>query len=185
MSKIETAKTLLGLAKKNPGSYARAAKYAVKYGLVGLRDRFHDEIVMDDVALPSEGLVPGSSTGSICFSIVMPVYNVDIKWLDLAIQSVEAQTYDNWEICIADDASTDQCVRDYLQKKESEKIKVVYLEDNQGISGATNAAAALARGDFIALMDNDDVIHPTALADLFVATLSTPTMMWWTKRATV
>ena len=169
MSKIDTAKTLLGLAKKNPGSYARAAKYAVRYGLVGLRDRFHEEIVMDDVALPSEGLEPGSSTGGICFSIVMPVYNVDIKWLDSAIRSIEAQTYDNWEVCIADDASTDSRVREYLQGKQSEKIKVVYLEANQGISGATNAAASLAKGDFIALMDNDDVIHPGALADLFVA----------------
>ena len=85
-------------------------------------------------------------SGEILFSIVMPVYNVEIKWLDKAIESIEKQNYKNWEICIADDCSTRQEVREHLSAMKNSRIKIKLLEKNQGISGATNAAAALASG---------------------------------------
>ena len=106
-------------------------------------------------------------SGEILFSIVMPVYNVEIKWLDKAIESIEKQNYKNWEICIADDCSTKQEVREHLSAMKNSRIKIKLLEKNQGISGATNAAAALASGEYILLMDNDDELAPSALHEFY------------------
>ena len=97
----------------------------------------------------------------------MPVYNVEIKWLDKAIESIEKQNYKNWEICIADDCSTKQEVREHLSAMKNSRIKIKLLEKNQGISGATNAAAALASGEYILLMDNDDELAPSALHEFY------------------
>lgn len=97
------------------------------------------------------------------FSILIPVYNVEIPWLKKAIKSVEEQTYKNWELCLADDCSGKKEVPEYLKTIESEKIKVNLLPVNKGISTATNAAASMASGDYLLLMDNDDVLAPDAL----------------------
>jgi len=102
-------------------------------------------------------------------SIIMPVYNVDPKWLDLAIKSVENQWYDNWELCIADDASTKKETIKYLQRISKPKIKIKFLKKNLGISGASNEALKLAKGDYIALMDNDDELTPDALYEVVKA----------------
>ena len=99
-------------------------------------------------------------------SIVMPVYNVDPKWLRLAIESIESQWYDNWELCIADDKSPSAATIDYLKSLTNPKIKVTFLEKNLNISGATNAALEMATGEYIALMDNDDEITPDALYEI-------------------
>ena len=102
-----------------------------------------------------------------CVSIIMPVFDPDPAWLRDAIESVRAQLYDNWELCIADDASTEPSVRTLLQEYQSdERIKVTYLEENQGISGASNAALALATGEFIGLLDHDDELQPEALFEV-------------------
>lgn len=102
-------------------------------------------------------------------SIIMPVYNVDPKWLELAIKSVEKQWYENWELCIADDKSTKQETIDYLRTLKNPKIKIKYLEKNLNISGASNEALTLAIGEYIALMDNDDEITPDALYEVVKA----------------
>jgi len=102
-------------------------------------------------------------------SIVMPVYNVDPKWLSLAINSIEAQWYENWELCIADDKSPSEATVEYLKSLNNPKIKVTFLEENLNISGATNAALELASGEYIALMDNDDEITPNALYEMVKA----------------
>lgn len=107
------------------------------------------------------------------FSILMPVYKVDVIWLNKAIQSVENQTYKNWELCIAEDFSQDENLRKYLDSKTSEKIKILYLEENKGISDASNAAAKLATGEYILLMDNDDIIAPNALEEFYNKILQT------------
>ena len=101
-------------------------------------------------------------------SIAMPVYNVEIKWLEKCIDSVLKQTYDNWELCISDDASTDPKIKKCLEayeKKES-RIKVVFREENGHISLATNSALEIATGEFIALLDNDDELPPHALFEV-------------------
>lgn len=100
-------------------------------------------------------------------SIVMPVYNPDPRWLRDAIESVRGQLYDNWQLSIADDASTKPEVRALLQEYQSdERIKVAYLKKNQGISGASNAALAMARGEFVGLLDHDDELKPDALYEV-------------------
>jgi len=99
-------------------------------------------------------------------SIITPVYNVDPKWIEKAIKSVETQWYDNWELCIADDCSTNEATKKYLKSINNPKIKVKFLNKNLNISGASNAALELANGDYIALLDNDDELTPNALYEM-------------------
>ncbi|MDO9041422.1 MAG: glycosyltransferase [Desulfocapsaceae bacterium] len=91
-------------------------------------------------------------------SIVVPVYNVEEHYLNNCIRSVLYQAYPHWEICLADDCSSQPHVRQVLEQwaARDSRIKMTFLETNQGISGATNAAAALATGEYIAFLDNDD-----------------------------
>ena len=99
-------------------------------------------------------------------SVLMPVYNTAEKWLVRAIDSVRAQIYENWELCIADDASTAPYIRPLLEKaaEEDPRIKIVFRETNGHISAASNSALTLARGEFVALLDHDDELRPHALA---------------------
>ena len=98
-------------------------------------------------------------------SILVPVYNVAPKWLDLCLESVMNQTYPYWELCLHDDASPKKETVECLKKweKKDPRIKVSYGQKNQHISGATNSAFLLATGDYIALLDNDDEIAIDAL----------------------
>jgi len=98
-------------------------------------------------------------------SIVMPVYNPPLGMLKEAIQSVQNQLYPNWELCIADDASTDKVVRKLLKEhtKCDNRIKVVFRKHNGHISAASNSAIELANGEYIALLDNDDLLAEHAL----------------------
>jgi len=110
-------------------------------------------------------------------SIIMPVYNVDLKWIKKAVRSVKKQIYTNWELCIADDASTDPKLRKYLEKiNKEDKIKVVFREKNGHISEASNTAISIAKGEYLALMDNDDVIHPQALYKIVKAINKNPSV---------
>ena len=100
-------------------------------------------------------------------SIVVPVYNVSEKHLTECIESVMNQTYKNWELCLADDASTWDCVVPVLKKYEANpKVKVVYRKKNGHISAATNSAIEVATGEFIAFMDCDDILTPNALYEM-------------------
>ena len=89
--------------------------------------------------------------------------------MDLAIKSIENQWYDNWELCIADDKSTEQETIEYLEKINNSKIKIKFLEENLNISAASNAALTLTTGDYIALMDNDDELTPNAFYEVVKA----------------
>lgn len=99
------------------------------------------------------------------FSIIMPVYNPKPNYIDEAIQSVINQVYPFWELCIADDASTDPSISELLldYARKDSRIKVVIREVNGHISAASNSALRLATKDFIALLDHDDIMHPMAL----------------------
>ncbi|MCH7998682.1 MAG: glycosyltransferase [Chloroflexi bacterium] len=100
-------------------------------------------------------------------SIIMPVYNPDPAWLRDAIESVRAQLYDNWEFCIADDASSKPEVKTLLQEYQGDKrIKIAYLKKNHGISGASNAALAMATGEYVGFLDHDDELKPDALYEM-------------------
>lgn len=107
------------------------------------------------------------------FSIVVPVYNTDKIYLLEFVESVIAQTYTNWELCIADDCSTKGFVKPLLEKfaKNDDRIKVVFRKENGHISACTNSALELATGDYICLMDNDDKIARNSLHE-FVSLLN-------------
>jgi len=101
-------------------------------------------------------------------SVVMPVYDPPPQCLDRAIASVAAQVYPHWELCIANDASTDPAVGETLRRwvEREPRIRVVHRETNGHISRATNSAAEMARGEFLAFMDHDDEITPDALGEV-------------------
>ena len=98
-------------------------------------------------------------------SVLMPVYEPPLDLLDEAIASLQRQTYPYWELCLADDASPNEAVRDLIRLRASEdsRIKFVFRQENGHISRATNSAASLATGAFLILMDNDDIIADHAL----------------------
>jgi GT2 family glycosyltransferase len=98
-------------------------------------------------------------------SVLMPTYNSPLKFLDQAIWSVRKQLYPHWELCIADDASTDPAVRQLLERHcaEEPRIKVVYRAQNGHIAACTNSALALVQGEFVALFDHDDMLTEDAL----------------------
>ena len=100
-------------------------------------------------------------------SVVVPVYNVPTEYLEACINSVLRQTYDNWELCMADDCSTQRNVRRTLKKFENnKKIKIVYRNENGHISRCTNTALDEATGEFIAFLDCDDILAPYALYEV-------------------
>ncbi|MGI9280867.1 MAG: glycosyltransferase family 2 protein [Endozoicomonas sp.] len=98
-------------------------------------------------------------------SIVMPVYNVAEEYLRKAIESVQDQVYPNWQLCIADDCSTEPHIKKVLDEFQSSdsRISVKYREQNGHISKASNSALSLASGEIIALLDHDDTLAPHAL----------------------
>ena len=102
------------------------------------------------------------------FSICIPVYNVEEKWLRKCIQSIQKQWYTNWQLCMADDCSTDENVRTVLKEyaQVDNRINIVYRYKNGHISEATNSALQIATGEFIVLVDNDDELAPNALYEV-------------------
>ena len=97
-------------------------------------------------------------------SIVIPLYNTPLEYLKEMVDSVIAQTYGNWQLCLADGSEGDE-VSEFLRKKYKQEIRISYkkLKENKGISENTNAAVKLAMGEYIMLCDHDDVLAPDAL----------------------
>ena len=98
-------------------------------------------------------------------SVIMPTYNSESKWLIAAIESVIKQIYPYWELCIADDASTKATVRPILERyaRTDPRIKVIFRERNGNIAAASNSALELASGQWVALLDHDDLLSEHAL----------------------
>ena len=110
-------------------------------------------------------------------SILVPLYNTPVQFLKEMIDSVEWQTYDNWELCLADGSDDAHSyvydiVKEYQEKdkqiceeKGINNTRIIYkkLEKNEGISGNTNQCLSLATGEYIGLFDHDDVLHPSVL----------------------
>lgn len=98
-------------------------------------------------------------------SIIVPTYNTPVKYLRDMIKSVEGQSYDNWELIIVDDASPNDDVKHEIRKiaKNNTKIKPFFLKTNRHIAGATNYGINKANGEYIGLLDHDDMLHKDAL----------------------
>jgi O-antigen biosynthesis protein len=101
-------------------------------------------------------------------SIVVPVHDTEPRWLREMVASVFTQAYESWELCIADDGSKRWRTRWTLRRlrHRDPRVKITRLRRNAGISDATNAALALATGEFIAFLDHDDELRPDALAEV-------------------
>lgn len=99
-------------------------------------------------------------------SILVPVYKVRVDLLRAAAESVLGQTYPKWELCLVDDCSESAAITAELERlaRLDDRIKVRALARNKGISGATNEALDMATGEFVALLDNDDILTCDALA---------------------
>ena len=103
-------------------------------------------------------------------SLITPVYNPPVAVLQAMLDSVLAQTYPHWELCLAD-ASADPEIRQLLAEyiERDKRIKLSLLAENAGIVGNSNAALNLAEGDFIGLLDHDDTLSPNALYEVVLA----------------
>ena len=109
-------------------------------------------------------------------SILMPTYRSDINYLDMAVESVRQQSYSNWQLCIADDASESPELESYLRKlmASDNRIKVIFRQENGHISAASNSALSLCTGQYTALLDHDDLLHPNALLQVVLAVQNNP-----------
>ena len=143
---IATART-----KGTPGNYA---EWVELYETLGPADRAALRRELD--SLGKQPLI----------SIILPVYNPDLDLLRAAIDSVMQQIYEHWELCIADDASTDPMVRPLLKKaaERHSRIRLTFRERNGHIAACSNSALALATGEWRALLDQDDMLAEHALA---------------------
>ena len=106
------------------------------------------------------------------FSVVVPLYNTPERFLRAMIESVQAQTYENWELCMADGSDSEhggveKICREYAKKDH--RVRYRKLKKNLGISGNTNACLEMAEGDYIGLFDHDDLLHPAALHEVMRA----------------
>ncbi|MEG0833736.1 MAG: glycosyltransferase, partial [Oscillospiraceae bacterium] len=105
-------------------------------------------------------------------SLIVPLYNTDEGFLRELLASVQAQSYKKWQLCFADGSEQDrddvgEVCREYM--RGDDRISYKRLMKNEGISGNTNAAIELANGDYIALLDHDDLIAQSALFDVVTA----------------
>ena len=134
------------IAFNDEGTVAKYKKWCVLY-----------DTISPDQLLTIESLARKLSYQPL-FSVIVPVYNAPVIFLRKAIDSVRNQAYKNWELCIADDKSTQEEIRNVLHEYTSmdKRIKVTYREVNGHISNASNSALDLATGDYIVLLDQDD-----------------------------
>lgn len=109
------------------------------------------------------------------FSIVTPVFETPADVLWRMLESVNAQTFGDWQLCLVDDCSREPHVRQILTRAAADpRIFVRFRERNGGIVAASNNALEIADGEFVALLDHDDELHPAALAQVNEALLATP-----------
>lgn len=134
-------------------------------------------LMFDEPKILNKALSESTVTSNVKFSILLPTYNTPIQLLVECIESVLAQTHTDWQLCIADDASTSNEVADLLrgyEKRYPGRIDVVILSENGHICKASNAALNLAKNSFTLLLDHDDIL-PKYCLELFArAIVSNP-----------
>jgi hypothetical protein len=110
----------------------------------------------------------GTLTVAPTISVILPTYDTALYYLERCIDSVTGQTYPRWELCIADDGSSDPRVVSYLRARATAepRIRLSFAERNAGISAASNRALESVTGEFVVLLDHDDELHPSALIEV-------------------
>lgn len=147
-------------------SFCKRLKIYLKFKTPSLDDIQKIHLVSDDELEDQKRKI---FEKPIKFSIITPLYNTPHQFLSELIESVQNQTYSNWEFCLADGSDSDhayvgEICREYA-KKDS---RIIYkkLTTNEGISGNTNECLTLATGDYYGLLDHDDLLHPSALFEV-------------------
>src|SRR3954451_3478909 len=110
------------------------------------------------------------------FSVLTPVFDTPADVLAAMLRSVRQQRFEDWELCLVDDCSTEAHVSAMLERAaaEDDRVRIMRREANGGIVDASNDALAMARGEFIALLDHDDELHPAALERVAAAIEDAP-----------
>ena len=109
-------------------------------------------------------------------SILLPTYNTNPTYLRSCIDSVLSQSYDNWELCISDDNSTSEQTKDVIKEyvEKYDNVIVTFRKENGHISKSSNTALLMAKGDYISLLDHDDILPPNALFEVVNAINKNP-----------
>ena len=123
---------------------------------------------------------PAPITANPLLSVLLPVHNPPADVFEAALESVLAQSYPHWDLCIADDASTQPHVRATIARfvARDERVRAVFRPTAGHIAAATNSALALAQGEFVVLLDHDDTLAPDALAAIAAVVAAEPLVDW-------
>ena len=168
------------LKKLSPYTIQQGFRYLKHYGPKEFWIRLHERFEPEEVPYGPwyEAYVPDEAAlekqrhhhfeYSPLISVAVPAYRTPEKFLAQMIDSLLAQTYGNWELCIANGSPEDSAMKKVLEEytKKDSRIRVSELTENKGIAGNTNAALEMAQGEFVGLLDHDDLLAPNALYEI-------------------
>ena len=168
------------LKKLSPYTIQKGFRYLKHYGPKEFWIRLHERFEPEEVPYGPwyEAYVPDEAAlekqrhhhfeYSPLISVAVPAYRTPEKFLAQMIDSLLAQTYGNWELCIANGSPEDGAMKKVLEEytKKDNRIRVSELTENKGIAGNTNATLEMARGEFVGLLDHDDLLAPNALYEI-------------------
>lgn len=168
------------LKKLSPYTIQKGFRYLKHYGPKEFWIRLHERFEPEEVPYGPwyEAYVPDEAAlekqrhhhfeYSPLISVAVPAYRTPEKFLVQMIDSLLAQTYGNWELCIANGSPEDGAMKKVLEEytKKDSRIRVSELTENKGIAGNTNVALEMARGEFVGLLDHDDLLAPNALYEI-------------------
>lgn len=166
--------------KLSPYTLQKGLRYLRHYGIKEFWIRLHERFEPEEVPYGPwyEAYVPSQEvlekqrkykfSRTPLISVVVPAYRTPEEFLRQMIESLEKQTYPNWELCIANGSPDDEEMHRVLEMyaKKDSRIRYKDLEENLGISENTNEAFAMAKGKFIGLLDHDDLLAPNALFEV-------------------
>lgn len=168
------------LKKLSPYTIQKGFRYLKHYGPKEFWIRLHERFEPEEIPYGPwyEAYVPDEAAlekqrhhhfeYSPLISVAVPAYRTPEKFLAQMIDSLLAQTYGNWELCIANGSPEDSAMKKVLEEytKKDSRIRVSELTENKGIAGNTNAALEMAQGEFVGLLDHDDLLAPNAIYEI-------------------
>lgn len=168
------------LKKLNPYTIKKGFRYLRHYGpkefWIRLHERFEPEEVpygpWYEAYVPDEAELEKQRKHRFAYepliSVAVPAFRTPETFLIQMMESLLAQTYSNWELCIANGSPEDTAMKGVLEEymKKDSRIRVSELSENKGIAGNTNAALEMAEGEFVGLLDHDDLLAPNALYEV-------------------
>ena len=176
------------LKKLSPYTIQKGFRYLKHYGIKEFWIRLHERFEPEEVPYGPwyEAYVPDEETlnrqrkrkflNAPLISVVVPAYHTPPLFLRQMLDSLVAQTYGGWELCIANGSPDDKEMEAVLEEyeKRDSRIRHENLKENLGIAENTNAAFRMAKGEFIGLLDHDDLLAPNALYEIALALEKNP-----------